>query len=416
MKSKIELANKVPMDNLVGSKTGNNYQLTTYMYGCLDPRSNALLSNVSVTGNSLSIDIWTGCSLQCAYCHVQGVREDLDPTDWKMRKKPIRRTSHTIDQILSELVESPFFEKDKTVLSICTSSTEPFVGDEVIESTMSIMEWFTKKNMKNPFWIVTKAGVPSKIIERLKNVTKTNKIIISICWANNNSTIEPYIKNRFENIEKFRDTSGIYFTWYLRPLVREWSDDFAHLENMFKLVSQKHRKDIHSIVAGGLRWTEGIEYGLSEVRNLKLPDNVSSASRHTKTLTEDEFALIKQLSEKYFGKDMLVYLHSSCMLSEILRVNNMAMTNWFRPIACSESVCTFKQREKCCINMNKLNLNVLNRMFEDKGIDIKIKEIGEKDGVNKLVTVPELKTFAPAVSQKVVTMIASYFDTINEFI
>lgn len=87
MKNKIKLANQVPMDNLVGRKTGKNYQLTSYMYGCLDPRSNALLSNVSVTGNSLSIDIWTGCSLQCAYCHVQGVKEDLNPLDWKMRRK-----------------------------------------------------------------------------------------------------------------------------------------------------------------------------------------------------------------------------------------------------------------------------------------------------------------------------------------
>lgn len=111
MEEKLQLANQVLKENLVGGKTGKNYQLTSYMYGCLDPRSNAPLSNVSVTGNSLSIDIWTGCPLQCAYCHVQGVREDLNPLDWKMRKVPVRRTIHTIDHILSELIEHPLFEK-----------------------------------------------------------------------------------------------------------------------------------------------------------------------------------------------------------------------------------------------------------------------------------------------------------------
>ena len=106
-----------------------------------------------------------------------------------------------------------------------------------------------KKNLKNPIWIVTKDGVPSNIIERLKKVSETNKIVISICWANNNKSIEPYTKDRFVNIEKFRNNSGISFTWYLRPLVRDWSDDFAHLEEMFKNISRKYKKDIHSIVA-----------------------------------------------------------------------------------------------------------------------------------------------------------------------
>lgn len=411
MLEKLELANMVPMDNLVGNKTGKNYQLTSYMYGCLDPRNNAILSNVSVTGNSLSIDIWTGCPLQCAYCHVQGVREDLNPTDWKMRKKPVRRTNYTIDQILSELVEHPLFENDKTILSICTSSTEPFVGDKVIESTISIMEWFANRNMKNPFWIVTKAGVPEQIIDRLKNVSKTNKIIISVCWANNNSTIEPYTKDRFVNIEQFRNTPGVFFTWYLRPLVKDWSDNFTHLDEMFRMLSEKYKDDIHSIVAGGLRWTEGIEYGLNEARNLTLPSNVSSVTRHAKTLTRDDFIYIKGLSAKYFGEDKPIYLHSSCMLSEILYINNVAMTNYFKPKACCDSVCTLEQRSRCSVNVNNSNFDFMNRFFRNKGIDIKIKDIDENDGKYELVSEPDLATFAPAISQKVVTMISEFSDS-----
>lgn len=412
MTKKLELANSVPRDNLVGYKTGKNYQLTSYMYGCLDPRSNAALSNVSATGNSLSIDIWTGCPLQCAYCHVQGVREDLSPVDWKMRKKPMRRTSHTIDQILSELIEHPLFEINNTIISICTSSTEPFIGDEVIESTITIMEWFARRNMKNPFWIVTKVGIPEQIIDRIKEVSKTNKIIISVCWANNNSVIEPYKQDRFVNVECFRDDPNIFLTWYLRPLVKEWSDNFTHLEEKIKMIAEKYEDDIHSIVAGGLRWTEGIEYGLTEVRSLKLPDNVSSASRHVKTLTEDDFAKIKNIVSKYFKKYMPVYLHSSCMLSEILNVNNVAMTNYFKPKACARSLCTDAQRQKCHVYVKKINYEKCNEYFMRKGIDIKIIDISEKDGMFNIISEPEVTSLAPAISQRVITMLSEFLNNV----
>ena len=52
------------------------------------------------------------------------------------------------------------------------------------------------------------------------------------------------------------------------------------------------------------------------VRDLELPQNVNSASRHTKTLTKNDFSVIKRLAKEYFGKDIPVYLHSSCMLSD----------------------------------------------------------------------------------------------------
>ena len=49
----------------------------------------------------------------------------------RMRNKPVRRNDFTIEKIIDSLVDHPFFEKDKTVLSIGTSSTEPFARGEV---------------------------------------------------------------------------------------------------------------------------------------------------------------------------------------------------------------------------------------------------------------------------------------------
>lgn len=143
------------------------YTLCEYMYGVLEMDHNNPLFCVSEANNSFSIDYWKGCSYQCAYCHVQGIYEDLDG-DYRMYKAPIPRSKFSIKEIIDALVKHPYFEKDVSVISIATSSTEPFASPKVTESTLEIMEYFVSIGYKNPFWIVTKAGVPDGIINRLK--------------------------------------------------------------------------------------------------------------------------------------------------------------------------------------------------------------------------------------------------------
>ena len=84
------------------------------------------------------------------------------------------------------------------------------------------MEYIVSLGYKNPFWIVTKAGIPDGIQDKLKMIVDHgNHIMISICWANNPKEIEPSRNNRFRNIEKLKGT-GVCVSWYLRPLVKEW--------------------------------------------------------------------------------------------------------------------------------------------------------------------------------------------------
>lgn len=200
---------------------GKEYILCEYMYGVLKMDHNSPLCCVSEANNSFSIDYWKGCSFQCAYCHVQGIYEDLDE-NYKMYKNPIPRSRFSIEEIIDALVEHPYFEKDESIISIATSSTEPFANPKVTESTLRIMEYFSSKGYKNPFWIVTKAGIPNGISDRLKKICDNgNKIMISVCYAGNPKNIEPMNNNRFRNIETLKDT-GVTVSWYLRPLVKEW--------------------------------------------------------------------------------------------------------------------------------------------------------------------------------------------------
>jgi hypothetical protein len=92
-----------------------------------------------------------------------------------MPRRPKRRNSFSVDQILDELVKHPFFIADETIISIGTASTEPFAPGPVTESTFEIMNAFIRRGLRNPFWIVTKGGVPKGIkldFARISNVTR----------------------------------------------------------------------------------------------------------------------------------------------------------------------------------------------------------------------------------------------------
>lgn len=198
-------------------------------------------------------------------------------------------------------------------------------------------------------------------------------MIISICWANNDNIIEPFVSDRFANIDLLKDCKNISLNWYPRPLVREWSNNFDYLDEMFRKISSKYADQIDSIIPGGLRWTEGIEYGMTEVRDLSLPSNVSSASRHSKTLTDSDFVYICKLAEKYFPETPL-YKHSSCELSQVLNTNNICLTNFLKVKDCKMSICTERQRELCQMSRD-YSLAEINQELNRRGIEISIKEV-----------------------------------------
>ena len=78
-------------------------------------------------------------------------------------------------------------------------------------------------------------------------------------------------------------------------------------------------------------------------------------------------------------------------------MNCKCMTNYFNPIDCGESICTSEQRKKYCKKMNKMNIDALNNQFLNRGMDIKIEKICNRDGKCELVTAQAFKTLAPAL-------------------
>ncbi len=398
MKSKQEYfvaVNSEPLIQLKGMTTGQEFSLREYTYGALVPDNNHPLSSVSVSNSSLSIDPWVGCAWQCRYCHVQGTYQDL-AEQGTMPKKSRRRNSFSIDQILDELVRHPFFIADETIISIGTASTEPFAPGAVTESTFEIMDAFVRRGLRNPFWIVTKGGVPKGRKLDFARISKaTRGLMLSLCWADNPDTIEPVRNNRFLNAEEAKE-AGATIAWYIRPIVPEWSGNQDRIEMMMLWVKKHYGEVIDMIVPGGFRWTEGIENGLVEIHRLSMPN--IPRDDNVKLLPQELVDSIFSLSTEHFP-GIPVYLRSSCALTRMLKIPSITSVQVFARKECESSRCPLAQRQVCARgSAYNMTAERAQDILDNLGIPAHVVSWDSHRG---LVTHPEMSNFSYAVRQTV---------------
>lgn len=385
-------------DLVVKSKSGKSYCLNNQLFGTLSKDINSPLHCVSVSNNSLSIDIWKGCSFQCKYCHVQGIYEDIEKYG-KMNIVAEKRNNCSVEEIVTSLFNHPFFVPNKSIISIGTSSTEPLAYGKVLQSTIDIMKTFIKYGLKNTFWIVTKAGLPIEILDDIKQMSQHgNKIMFSICYAGNPKEIEPAQNNRFLNVDKFADIENVEIAWYLRPLVEEWGANKENLNKLFDCVSKDYGKYIKYIVPGGMRWTEGIEYALTEINNIQLPDLVKE--NNIKTLGDNIIAHINNLCKKYFP-DVEVFYNSSCPISRMLNKSNITMADCVKN-NCINSLC--KNQCSRCINVNFYSN--FSKYLKSLGLDVEVFGIEKR----KIKSVPEFKYLHYVQQQIIKQFMAGYLN------
>ncbi|MBN1585317.1 hypothetical protein JW899_03030 [Candidatus Uhrbacteria bacterium] len=310
-----------------------------------------------------------------------------------MPKKPRRRNHFTADQILDELVKHPFFIADETIISIGTASTEPF-APAVVDSTFEIMDGFVRRGLRNPFWIVTKGGVPKgrKLdFARISNATRG--LMLSLCWADNPDTIEPTHNNRFLNAEEAKE-AGATIAWYMRPIVPGWSGNRDRIEMMMLWVKKHYGEVIDMIVPGGLRWTEGIENGLVEIHQLPMPD--IPRDDNVKSLPQELVNSIFSLSADHFP-GIPVYLKSSCALTRMLRIPSITSVQVFARSGCEASRCPLAQR-RICTQGSVYNMTAERAQGILNGLGIPAHVVSW-DMNHGLVTHPEMSKFTYAVRQ-----------------
>lgn len=392
--------NSEPLVQIRGMTTGQEFSLREYTYGALVPDKNHPLSSVSVSNSSLSIDLWVGCAWQCRYCHVQGTHQDL-AEQGTMPRRPRRRNSFTIDQIIDELVKHPFFVADETIISIGTASTEPF-APAITDNTFEIMNAFVDRGLRNPFWIVSKGGVPKgRKLDFARITNATRGLMLSLCWADNPDTIEPVRNNRFLNAEEAKE-AGAIIAWYMRPIVPEWSGGRDRIEMMMLWVKKHYGNVIDMIVPGGLRWTEGIENGLVEIHKLPMPD--IPRDDNLKSLPQELVDSIFSLSGEHFP-GIPVYLKSSCALTHMLKIPSITSVQVFARQECESSRCPLGQRRVCTKgSVYGMTIEKAQAILDQLGIPAHVVSWDMQRG---LVTHPDMSKFTYAVRQTVFKHLAT---------
>lgn len=395
MKTKSQLVEAANTEEFTRKDAGGGkmYNFRLHTYGVLVPNPDHPLSCVSVSNDSLSIDLWTGCSWQCSYCHVQGTLQDIEPQG-KMLDKPKHRSRFSIKEIIDQLVEHPFFTPHETIISVGTASTEPFAKD-VASSTFDIMMEFVERGLRNPFWIITKAGIPKNRKQSFARIVQAgNPLMISICWANNPNTIEPVNNNRFENVEDARE-AGAIISWHMRPIVKEWSGSQQNIEMMMLWVQRHYGGVIDSIVPGGLRWTEGIEYGLTEIHKLEMPKIPKKDNE--KHFSTGLWKRIVELSRELFPTTPL-YFKSSCCMSKMLKMPSINLVQYYNHGDCEESICPIEQRQRCAsFDWRQVDRRALQAIFD--GLHLNIAAIGIDGNNHRILSDPPLTDFTYAITQ-----------------
>lgn len=390
-----DTANSEDFACIKGKATGREFAVRRLAYGVLVNNPEHPLSAVSFSNSSMSIDLWTGCAWQCRYCHVQGTLQDL-VEDGEMAKVPRRRNNFTIGQIIEELLKHPYFVPDHTIISIGTASTEPFASGPVAESTFKIMDAFIDRGLRNPFWIVTKGGIPKgHKLDFARIVQATKGLMLSLCWADNPDTIEPMRNNRFKNIEEAKE-AGAYLSWYMRPIVPEWSGREDRIEMMLLWVQKNYGNMIDMIVPGGLRWTEGIENGLVEIHRLPMP-NIPRDDNKKALPAKLLKSILDRCAENF--PVIPIYLKSSCALTHMLKIPSITSVQAFARSECEMSICPPAQRQICAKGkIYNLSKGAVQTILNKLGIPLKVVGWSISKG---LITEPPIFSLTYAVRQAI---------------
>jgi len=321
-----------PTENpiLIHNFLGTGLDLLKEQFGALSQDDKNPLSRVTVANSTFSFDPIPGCPLACSYCIVGGdlrnlgvnknspiIKQEIKNFRTLYPRKPeVVFTGRTLARAL---FKHPAFIKNKSVISIATGSTEAFIPVSEKE-TWGVMKTFADEGLKNPFWIVTKRGIPDELLDiwlkRFEYLLKKGvQIVISITYSNAPYWVEPYRRNRFHNFDAIKKT-GVHISQHLRPIIRGINDNKESIQEAVK----DSLGLVESICVGGLRKDPGVllawQYSKGLDPNL-LPDVKKDVRK--KDLPGGTLELVREIVKEK-GYNTPVFYRSSHVISRALGI------------------------------------------------------------------------------------------------
>lgn len=392
MKSKIystDIIWPTEKPNIVTNFLGTGLDLLKEEFGALSQNSNNPLSRVCVANSAFSLEPVRGCPLGCSYCIVGGDlrnfgidREQLVGNNIKFHniRSLYPRTPTVVfpgKVLANALIGHPSFIKHKSVISISTGSSEAFIPISERE-TWGIMQTFAQNGLKNPFWIVTKRGIPDDLLDIwLKRfnilMNKGIQIIISITSSNAPYWVEPYRQNRFKNFDKIKKT-GVHISQHLRPVIRGINDSRKSLEESLN----DSLGLVESICVGGLRKDPSVLLAWKFAKGLDpnlLPDVKNG--RRRKDLPNQTIQIARSIV-KSRGYSTPIFSRSSHVISYALGISDY---NLYRYRVSDDKIFLTiprKMREVILLRHRKDIISILKEISSSIKLDINYVLSGDK--------------------------------------
>lgn len=162
-------------------------------------------------------------------------------------------------------------------------------------------------------------------------------------------------------------------------------------------VKEHYAPLLSAIVPGGLRWTEGIEYGLTEVHGTSLPPIPKHDNE--KDLPAELAEVILELARLHLP-NIPVYFKSSCAITHMLRLPSISSVQVLARRECEMSLCPLTQRHTCASG-KACSMGVIEaqKVIDRLGVPAKVMRWDASQAT--LITEPPLGNFTYALRQAV---------------
>ena len=295
-----------------------------------------------------SINSYIGCTINCGYCFLAPIK--IVPMI------PIKVIEE--EELIKEMLNDIYFEKDKTVLSL-NNRTDPFISKEVKESTFKLLDIMEKIGLKNIVTITSKGLLTEEDAKRLDNY-KNIRITIIVTYNGIPLNIQPISQvNQETTMKNVSKCQNVNLLHQFRPIIPGVNDDEVTIRRIVGYAKQYCNATVYQ----GIRVNEYIKERLEE-RNYTYDGNIGDSHKQK---SENTDLIFKQLSEEDLNYH--IFDHTSCALSTLYGMSDYNLH--YTKKDCSQLCENYKLCHSNNYEIPNDLANILNKIGVDSDYELK---------------------------------------------
>lgn len=246
-----------------------------------------------------SINSYIGCTINCGYCFLAPIK--IVPM------RPIKIIEE--EELIKNMLNDKYFKKSETIISL-NNRTDPFITEEVKNSTFKLLDIMDNYKLKNIVTITSKALLTeedSRKLDQYKNI----KIVIIVTYNGIPLKMQPINQTIQETTMKnVSNCKNVFLLHQFRPIIPGINDD----ETTIKEIFQYAKKYCDATIFQGVRVNEYIKTRLEE-RNYLYTGSTNDQHKQKSENIDNIFETLRRENQNY-----QIFDHTSCALSYLFGI------------------------------------------------------------------------------------------------